>query len=630
MEEIATQERFVYVSLDYCMAFHLVKLQVLENLEKALPGMYTWENVILSGTHTHSTPGGVGATALIEISTLGFVQHNFDAVVNGIVSAIEQASASVQPGVVRVISGELHNSNINRSPTAYLFDPEEERAQYEYNTEQEMTLLRFESINGEELGMVNFFSVHGTSMNNTNLLVSSDNKGYASILFEQAKNPNDLIGKGKFVAAFGQTNEGDSSPNTAGPSCPDGSPCNSVHSTCGGKNEGCTAKGPGKDMFDSTKIIATMQFKTAMKLYQNVSGQEVITGKIDKRHTFVNMQTVQIDAAFSSTGQPATTCLAALGYAFAAGTTDGPGEFDFTQGSNSSNPFWNLLSGFLAKPTADQIKCQAPKPILLDVSLIKPTEWVPYILPLQIVRLGQLYLVAVPGEFTTMAGRRLRATIKDALLKNGAWKPNTRIVISGLANSYAHYTTTYQEYQAQRYEGGSTLYGPHQLDAYQQSYYSVATAMATGQPVEFGPMPMDMRGHTFSFVLPVLVDDKPARKHFGSVMHDVQKSYTVGEVVQTSFWGASPRNDVLAGKTFLTVEQLQADNSWKVIKTDANWETKFTWKRRSVAYSEVTIQWDTSDAAPGTYRIQTFGVSRNIFQQLSPYSGASSQFTLTA
>lgn len=49
-------------------------------------------------------------------------------------------------------------------------------------------------------------------------------------------------------------NEGDVSPNTKGPHCPDGTPC-AVDSTCNGKNEQCISPGPGVDMFDSTKII---------------------------------------------------------------------------------------------------------------------------------------------------------------------------------------------------------------------------------------------------------------------------------------------------------------------------------------------------------------------------------------
>jgi neutral ceramidase len=51
------------------------------------------------------------------------------------------------------------------------------------------------------------------------------------------------------------------------------------------------------------------------------------------------------------------TCPAALGYAFAAGTTDGPGAFDFTQSNNDSNaqnPLWQVVSGLLKEPSAQQ------------------------------------------------------------------------------------------------------------------------------------------------------------------------------------------------------------------------------------------------------------------------------------
>ena len=61
-----------------------------------------------------------------------------------------------------------------------------------------------------------------------------------------------------------------------------------------------------------------------------------------------------------------TLCKTALGYSFAAGTTDGPGAFDFTQGDTSENPFWNMIAGALQEPTQEQKDCHAPKPILLD------------------------------------------------------------------------------------------------------------------------------------------------------------------------------------------------------------------------------------------------------------------------
>ena len=123
---------------------------------------------------------------------------------------------------------------------------------------------------------------------------------------------------------------------------------------------------------------------------------------------------MNVTSRFTSTGRNETTCRAALGYAFNAGATDGHGDFDFTQGSNSTNVFWQFVSSFLAKPTPEQLVCQAPKPFILDVGLIEPVEWVPFVLP-QLFQIGQLFIVGVPGEFTTMSGRRLKATIKQAL-----------------------------------------------------------------------------------------------------------------------------------------------------------------------------------------------------------------------
>lgn len=73
-------------------------------------------------------------------------------------------------------------------------------------------------------------------MNNTNGLISGDNKGLASQKMEKDMNPGKMPNEVQFVAAFAQANEGDVSPNTRGPHCMDtGLPCDAVHSTCNGK-----------------------------------------------------------------------------------------------------------------------------------------------------------------------------------------------------------------------------------------------------------------------------------------------------------------------------------------------------------------------------------------------------------
>lgn len=94
-------------------------------------------------------------------------------------------------------------------------------------------MLKFVALNGELMGVITWFPVHCTSMNNTNQLISGDNKGYASLLFEEHMNKDSLPGKGPFVAAFANGNEGDVSPNTRGARCINtGMPCESHTSSC--------------------------------------------------------------------------------------------------------------------------------------------------------------------------------------------------------------------------------------------------------------------------------------------------------------------------------------------------------------------------------------------------------------
>lgn len=45
-----------------------------------------------------------------------------------------------------------------------------------------------------------------------------------------------------------------------------------------------------------------------------------------------------------------------------------------------------------------------------------------------------------------MAGRRMRDQLKATLVAQGIVGPDAMVVIAGLANGYADYTTTYEEY----------------------------------------------------------------------------------------------------------------------------------------------------------------------------------------
>lgn len=64
-------------------------LQVIRKLKSIYGSLYTEDNVCISGTHTHSGPGGYWQYVLFEVSSLGFVKESFNVIVDGIVESIK-------------------------------------------------------------------------------------------------------------------------------------------------------------------------------------------------------------------------------------------------------------------------------------------------------------------------------------------------------------------------------------------------------------------------------------------------------------------------------------------------------------------------------------------------------------
>jgi len=316
---------------------------------------------------------------------------------------------------------------------------------------------------------------------------------------------------------------------------------------------------------------------------------------------------------------------------FAGGTTDGPGDFTFRQGANTTehNPYWELLGSFIFPPGAEDIECQKPKPILLNVGKFRlPAQWVSDILPLQIARIGDLVIVAVPGEFTTMSGRRLRDTVHKTLESLGAADNRTKVIIAGLSNDYSHYITTREEYSVQRYEGASTIFGPHTLAAYQQEFSKLATQLVKGVKPEHGPQPNDLSSRTIHIPFIADFDVHPFNKPFGTVTKDVNKNYKKGDTVIVEFQAANLRRDFRTQDSFLTVDHL-VNGVWTVVRTDADFDNKLRFKSDIINESKVTIEWTTNGDTPsGSYRIRHFGTSKSIGGTHTPYTGTSAQFDL--
>ncbi|XP_005385955.1 PREDICTED: neutral ceramidase [Chinchilla lanigera] len=632
MAEPDGSNRVAFVSIDIGMVSQRLRLEVMDRLQNKYGSLYRRDNVILSGTHTHSGPGGFFQYTLFVLASEGFNNRSFEYMVSGIMKSIDIAHQNMKPGKIFINKGNVIGVQINRSPTSYLQNPQSERARYSSNTEREMVVLRMVDLNGAEMGFISWFSIHPVSMNNTNHLVNSDNVGYASYLFEQEKNRGYLPGQGPFVAAFASSALGDVSPNILGPHCVNtGESCDNANSTCpiGGPIM-CMAQGPGQDMLDSTQIIGQTLYQRAKELY--ASAYQEVTGPVASAHQWVNMTDVTV---WLNSTHTAKTCKPALGYSFAAGTTDGVSGLNFTQGTTETDPFWeSLRDQLLGRPSNEIKECHKPKPVLLHTGeMTIPHPWHPEIVDVQIITVGSLAIAAVPGEFTTMSGRRLREAVQAEFASYGM--KDMTVAISGLCNVYTHYITTYEEYQAQRYEAASTIYGPHTLSAYIQLFKTLAKAIATDTVANMssGPEPPVFK-QLIAPLIPNIADRAPIGRNFGDVLDPVKPEYRVGEVAEVTFVGANPKYSAenQTHETFLTVEKYEDTTAaWHILYNDASWETRFYWHKGTLGLSNATIEWHIPETAqPGIYRIRYFGHHRK-HEILKPavilsFEGTSSAF----
>lgn len=644
-------DRFVYLILDAQSGDAAVRLGILEGVA-ALGSdysVYGTSNIAVTGTHQHSGPGAWFNYLLPQVTSLGFSQQSYQALVTGAVLAIQRAHASLTEGYLDIGTTNITDGNLSRSLYAYMANPAAERAQYvgatDGSTDTTMTLVRLQRASDlKNIGVLSWFPVHGTSMLENNTHVTGDNKGVAAYLFEKdmAADPNAAEG---FVAGFSQANVGDTTPNVLGAWCDDGSGqmCSYENSTCAdGKSESCHGRGPEFQKLDlgvsSCYEIGRRQYAGALDIYNalTTSSTPVVGTSVKSYHFYQDMQYFQFNLP---NGTAVQTCPAALGYSFAAGTTDGPGAFDFTQadsGNPDANPLWAVVADLLRTPTAQQTACQHPKPILLDVGeMSEPYAWSPNIVDMQALRVGQLLIIISPSEATTMSGRRWRNAVRDeaanTFLKGGA---DPVVVLGGPANVYAHYCATPEEYGIQRYEGASTLYGPWELPAYINltvSNMKYLAPDATGAP-PVGPTPPDNRKTSLSFISPVVFDAAPIGKSFGQVTAQPSVSYTAGQVINATFVGANPRNNLRLEGTFAAVEQLNSSGDWVQVLDDEDWSLVYTWERTNtvLGYSSVLISWESeSTAAAGTYRLQYYGDSKPLIGSISAFNGASNAFTLT-
>jgi hypothetical protein len=162
LKKIASAGWFFW--LDIAMGDSGVRRSIVTELSYQFPDLYTDDNIAFVGTHSHAGVGGYMENLLPQLTSLGHVKQTSDAIIAGTVLAVQRAHASLAPGKLSLGNTTILDANINRSPTAYLANPADERARYQYDVDKDMTVLRFDDLDGNARGLLTFFPVHGTSL----------------------------------------------------------------------------------------------------------------------------------------------------------------------------------------------------------------------------------------------------------------------------------------------------------------------------------------------------------------------------------------------------------------------------------------------------------------------------------
>lgn len=485
------QHRLIICCLDLGCITHAMRSQTVERLIETLGSAFDENQLVLMATHTHSGPGGCGYEALYNMPTPGFVPEHLTAIVEAIVLSIQNAIASEQD--TEIFLGTQHFPEQtpvawNRSIKAYNLNPEVQprtEAETHLALNREMQLIGF--YREQKLqSFISLFGVHATCLGNSLNAYDGDNKGYAAVFSEQA-----LIEQGiqNPVTIFAQATAGDVSPHFHGKDQL------KIRNKIKGEQEYQYAQQNGR--YQSELALTALQSNIPKNLHK-------VEGKIDAVLSYVDLSNIEIPDEFAAGQKHARTSQPCHGTAFFAGTpVDGLGapkvlikgmqfladqfrkqktkhskaaDFaDYQQLYASQGPKQILLEAGAKKILGQPIGFPPSilDPLIAEMNrqvkagAIQQSPLVPSVVPLQIVRLGQLALICCPGEFTTIAGRRVVGTVKQTLAAQATIES---VWLASYCNDYMGYVTTYEEYQAQAYEGGHTLFGQWTLAACQSKF----------------------------------------------------------------------------------------------------------------------------------------------------------------
>lgn len=488
----------VFCCLDLGYVTHAMREALRLRLQERMGDAFAEERLVLTCTHTHSGPGGCSHDVMYNLVTPGFVPAHVEAIVAAACEAILAAWQGAAPVELALAEGDIGPAvpvAWNRSLAAYNRNPDVVRraaSETHLAIDRRMSVLSLRR-GGRVVALLSLFGVHATCVGSHQRSFDGDNKGYAAAHAERVLAEAGAEGA---VAIFAQATAGDVSPHYQGPG-------------------DITHRDHLKGVAEYTYAERNGRYQSERALVLAAEAGTPVAGDIDAILSYVDFTSIQADPAFTDGEAEAWTSDPCHGVAFFAGTrVDGPGmpapavlaakvaargvkamrlarpgvltpeervyyrRLYAAQGTKDilmesgrkrllGAPFNRILLPGFSDPTIAELKRQAASGAIRDSAMV------PTVLPLQVIRLGTLAIACCPGEFTTMAGHRLRNTVAALLAARGT----RQTLLCTYCNDYMGYVTTREEYQEQAYEGGHTIYGQWTLAAFQTKFAELAKEM---------------------------------------------------------------------------------------------------------------------------------------------------------
>lgn len=212
---------------------------------------------------------------------------------------------------------------------------------------------------------------------------------------------------------------------------------------------------------------------------------------------------------------------------------------------------------------------------------------------IQVVRLGDRVMLTVPGEPSVEMGRRFVAAVRE-VLPAGVHEA----FVVGLSNGYLGYLVTPEEYDAQHYEGGHTVFGKWTSLLARDTLRELVTAMRDGSPA---PTPAEP---------PTLGGTEPGAPDVGDGGVDGRLTAQPARVVprlglvSLAWEGAGRGADRPLDAPFLALQR-KVRGAWRTVATDLG--TRFVWEQSG---SEHHARFDVPhDARPGRHRVRVLSGS---------------------